>query len=119
VNAREEARRGDWVRVGWTILDAGERAPQVPEDTAKVPLEAVAEGWLDVDEARIGDEAWIRTAAGRRIAGRLVEIRPAPGHGFGEPVQELLAIGPKLRERLNRAGRNGEEPAGADSRRPA
>jgi 2-amino-4-ketopentanoate thiolase alpha subunit len=100
VSGDETATRGRWVEVGWTILEAGERAPQVPEDTASVPLEARACGWLDEAEAAIGANTWIRTAAGRRLEGRLLTLDPAPGHGFGEPVEELLTIGPKLRARL-------------------
>jgi sulfur transfer protein SufE len=34
-----KAKKGDWVQVYRVVLEAGERAPQVPEDTAKVPLE--------------------------------------------------------------------------------
>ncbi|MFN3328842.1 MAG: 2-amino-4-ketopentanoate thiolase, partial [Fervidobacterium pennivorans] len=33
------AKKGDWVQVQVTILHPYERAPQVPEDTKKVPLE--------------------------------------------------------------------------------
>lgn len=95
-----EASRGRWVRIQWVVLEAGERAPQIPEDTARVPLEARASGWLDQESAAVGEEATIRTPTGRRLTGRLIEIDPAPGHGFGMPVAELLAIGPELRRRL-------------------
>ncbi len=94
------ASRGDWVRIHWIVLDAGERAPQVPEDTARVPLEARASGWLDQDAAAVGEEVAIRTATGRTLTGTLTEIDPAPGHGFGKPIAELLRIGPDLRRRL-------------------
>jgi hypothetical protein len=94
------ASRGDWVRIHWVVLDAGERAPQVPEDTAKTPLQARASGWLDQETAAIGEEVAIRTATGRTLTGSLTEIDPAPGHGFGKPIAELLRIGPDLRRRL-------------------
>lgn len=96
-----EASRGRWVRIHWVVLQAGERAPQVPEDTARVPLEARASGWLVDDRARLGQEVTIRTATGRTLAGVLTEVDPAAGHGFGKPVAEMLAIGPDLRRRLD------------------
>jgi hypothetical protein len=82
------------------VLQAGERAPQVPDDTARVPLEARASGWLDQDEAEVGAAATILTNTGRRLTGALIEVDPAPGHGFGKPIGELLSIGPDLRRRL-------------------
>lgn len=34
-----EAKRGDWVRIHSIVLEVGERAPNIPEDTQNVPLE--------------------------------------------------------------------------------
>ena len=34
-----QAKKGDWVQIGRTVLAAGERAPQIPEETRRVPLE--------------------------------------------------------------------------------
>lgn len=110
------ARRNDWVRIHWVILAAGERAPSVPDDTKAVPLEARANGWLDIEEAAVGDEVAIHTAAGRTLTGTLVEVNPAFGHGFGEPIEQLLAIGPDLRRRVRRAGPTlPGAPAGGDA----
>jgi len=108
------ARRGAWVRIRWTVLGAGERAPQVPNDTKAVPLVARASGWLEDDEAGLGVMASVRTPSGRVLAGELIEIDPAPGHGFGRPVEELLAVGSDLRRRVKAAApprRDGGDPA--------
>jgi len=39
------AKKGDWVQIQVTILHPEERAPQVPEDTKKVPLEMRVKGF--------------------------------------------------------------------------
>ena len=49
----ELGRAGDWAEVLLVLLEAGERAPSLPEDTARVPLEvltAFAEFPLKVKE---------------------------------------------------------------------
>lgn len=96
----DAARKGDWVQIHRIVLEAGARAPQVPEDTQKVPLEARIKGFLANETAQIGEEVAIRTLAGRQVEGRLVAINPVYGHDFGEPIPELLAIGPELRRML-------------------
>ncbi len=96
---RERALPGAWVEVERELLAAGERAPQVPEDTARVPLEMRARGFL-TQPAAVGDEAEILTAAGRRIRGTLVLVDPPYTHGFGTPVPELARIGSELRALL-------------------
>ncbi|MGR8952181.1 MAG: 2-amino-4-ketopentanoate thiolase, partial [Gammaproteobacteria bacterium] len=42
----ERIGKGVWVEIHDIVLEAGERAPQVPEDTAKVPLEMCVKGFL-------------------------------------------------------------------------
>ena len=84
-----------------TLLEAGERAPQVPEDTQRVPLEMRAKGFLQV-AANIGEDAEILTVTGRRLRGTLVSANPAYAHGFGPPVAALLSIGAELRALLQR-----------------
>ncbi|MDD3449552.1 MAG: 2-amino-4-oxopentanoate thiolase subunit OrtA [Gammaproteobacteria bacterium] len=93
---------GSWVEIGAVVLAPGERAPQVPEDTRAVPLELRAKGVLAAP-ARIGERAEIRTAAGRRLAGTLVAVNPAYGHGFGAPVPALADVGREARALLKRA----------------
>jgi hypothetical protein len=81
------------------VLEQGERAPGLPADTAATPYQARVRGFLEAD-AQLGDLACVRTLAGRRVTGALQRLAPAPGHSFGEPVEELLAAGDELRERL-------------------
>lgn len=91
--------KGVWVEIHTIVLEPGERAPQVPEDTAKIPLEMRVKGFL-AEPAAIGDQAEIVTAAGRRLRGRLDAINPAYRHGFGPPIPELSTIGRELRALL-------------------
>lgn len=91
--------QGTWVELRATLLAAGERAPQVPDDTQQVPLELRVKGFLR-QAASPGEVAEIVTAAGRRLRGTLVRAEPAYDHGFGAPLAELLAVGPELRALL-------------------
>ncbi len=102
------AYAGDYVQIHSVILRPGERAPQVPEDTQKVPLELRIKGFLDHD-ACLGDEVTITTVLGRKVAGRLVAVNPAYPHDFGRPVPELLHVGEELWRFLGvRGGGKGE-----------
>ena len=94
------ARRGDWVQVHLVVLEAGERAPQVPNDTAKVPLEMKVKGSLVEDLAVIGDTVTVETSVGRKITGELVAIDPPYDVGFGPPPVELRSVGSELRKIL-------------------
>lgn len=98
--------RGSWVEVYRIVLEAGERASQVPEDTKKVPLEMRVKGYLNVD-AKIGDEIEITTAVGRVVAGRLTALNPPYDHGFGEPISELIPIGNEVKEIIGNGGNTG------------
>lgn len=100
----DRVTKDTWVEIRCTVLDPGQRAPQVPADTQGVPLEMRAKGFL-VAPARLGDEAEIVTAAGRRLRGVLSEINPAYQHGFGAPIPELSAIGREVRAMLREQGR--------------
>lgn len=99
---RVQARRGDWVQVHLVVLEAGCRAPQVPEDTSKVPLEMKVKGCLVEESAAVGDTVSVETAVGRRITGKLVAIDPPYDVGFGPPPVELRPVGSELREILKR-----------------
>jgi hypothetical protein len=101
----EPLAQGTWVEIGRTVLAAGERAPQAPEDTRRVPLEMRVKGVLAAPAAP-GERAEIVTAAGRRLAGTLIQANPAYTHGFGEPIAELLPIGEEARVLLREKGRS-------------
>ncbi len=92
---------GTWVEIGDIVLEPGERAPQVPEDTASVALEMRVRGVLLAPTA-LGEEAEIETAAGRRLRGVVLAVNPAYDHSFGPPVPELAAIGDDLRAALRK-----------------
>jgi hypothetical protein len=99
----DEIAKGTWVEVHDVVLAPGERAPQLPEDTGRVPLEMRVKGVL-VAPAAVGEDAEIVTAAGRRLRGRLVEVNPPYRHGFGAPIPELAAIGTEARALLKAGG---------------
>jgi hypothetical protein len=99
----EPVAKGAWVEIRRIVLRAGERAPQVPEDTRRVPLELRVKGFLAAPAA-LGEDCEIVTPAGRRLAGELVEIGPGYTHGFGAPVPELARIGEEVRAILRARG---------------
>ncbi|MDI7247349.1 MAG: 2-amino-4-oxopentanoate thiolase subunit OrtA [Bacillota bacterium] len=103
---------GEYVQIHSVVLKPGERAPQVPEDTQKVPLELRLKGYLDHD-AHIGEEVTITTVLGRKARGRLVAVNPPYPHNFARPVPELLHIGEELWRLLgardDRDGREGDQ----------
>lgn len=94
-----KAKKGDWVQVHQIILKPEERAPQVPDDTKKVPLELWVKGTIQHDAA-IGDTVEIKTMTGRTVTGNLVAVNPPYTHSFGEFVPELHKIDMQLREIL-------------------
>lgn len=102
----ERIPAGTWVGIHRIVLPAGERAPQVPEDTQAVPLEMRVKGFL-AEAAALGEEAEIHTRAGRRLRGTLIEVNPAYTHGFGPPIPELSSIGQEVRALLRTRGELG------------
>lgn len=94
---------GTWVEIHRIVLPAGERAPQVPEDTRQIPLEQRVKGFL-AEPATPDGEAEIVTPAGRRMRGTLVAVNPGYSHGFGPPIAELLPIGAAVRALLRERG---------------
>ena len=95
----KRVRKGTLVEIEQVILTPKQRAPQVPDDTKKVPLVMRARGTL-TDDSVIGKEVRIETVTGRMITGILVEENPAYGHGFGPPIPELVPIGRETRHIL-------------------
>ena len=99
------AEKGTWVEIHSMVLPAGERAPQVPKDTQKVPLVMRVKGFL-LEAANVGDVVEIETRTGRRLSGTLVIVNPAYTHTFGSPIDELSAIGSEVRNILKERGTN-------------
>ena len=92
-----------WVEIYRIELNPAERAPHVPEDTRRVPLEMRVKGFL-AEPALPGGEAEIITVVGRRLRGTLTQVNPAYSHGFGPPVPELSTIGMEVRTILRKRG---------------
>ena len=93
------AKKNDWVRIHRVVLPVDGRNTNLPEDTAKVPLEMWTKGFLQAD-AEIGDEVEVITATGRVENGTLIEVNPHYTHSYGEFVPELIQIDTQLREIL-------------------
>lgn len=91
------AKKGSWVRIHNVVLTPDQRASQVPEDTRAVPLEMWTKGFLIDDKAKTGDTVTVETYIGRKISGKLIEIKPYFEHDFGKCIPELLYIGRQLR----------------------
>ena len=89
-------KKGEWVEVEQIILKSEERPSSVPDDTRATPLIMRVRGFLQSD-AEIGEAAEVLTKANRLLSGKLRAVNPAYDHSFGEPIPELLEIGPMLR----------------------
>lgn len=94
------AKKGDWVEIEVVLLKAGERAPQVPEDTQNTPLLEWKRGFLQEESAQIGQEVEVKTLIGRVCRGVLCDISPQYKYDYGSPVAELLEVGCELRKEL-------------------
>ena len=100
-----DAKRGDWVIIHNTVLNPSQRAPHVPDDTKKVPLEMWVKGFLEKD-ANIGDLVNISTVTGRVVEGNLIKVNPYYSHDYGKCIPELLQIGLQAKEILFRGDTN-------------
>lgn len=94
---------GQLVDIRRVLLTGGERAEQVPADTAKVDLVMKVKGILQ-EAAEVGEECTVETAIGRRMSGTLIEENPPYRHHFGAPIPELMPIGRELRALLREGG---------------
>ena len=92
------AKKGDWLLIHKIILNPDQRSPQVPDDTKKVPLEMWIKGYLNEDEANIGDVVTITTITKRKEQGTLLEVNPYYTHSFGKFIPELLKISEQVRD---------------------
>ncbi len=93
------AKKGQHVQIHNIVLKPEERAPQVPEDTKKVPLEMWVKGTI-LSDCEIGNECEIETSTGRIVKGVLAEIEPPYTHDFGNYVEELNIVGRQVKKEL-------------------
>ena len=82
-----------------TILNAGERADNIPQDTAATPLVMWIKGFLTAD-CEMGGEATVRTVTGRTEKGALEEANPTTTVNYGDFVPEVFKIGADARKVL-------------------
>lgn len=92
------AKKGDWVRIHAVVLEASERTAKIPEDTKACNLEMWTKGFLQEENAEIGDEVTVETAVGRLEKGNLLEVNPYYTHSYGKFVPELIQIDKQLRD---------------------
>ncbi|WP_326907881.1 2-amino-4-oxopentanoate thiolase subunit OrtA [Sedimentibacter sp. MB31-C6] len=92
-------KKGEWVLIHRVVLEPSQRAPQVPDDTKKAPLEMWVKGYLQED-ANIGDEVTVLTRTKRIERGSLLEVNPYYKHDFGKFVPELNKISDQVKEIL-------------------
>lgn len=80
---------GTRVQVRIRFLEPGERAANLPPDTAGLPYEGRIRGEL-LQDGRLGESVSIETATGRKVQGVLEVCEPAYTHTFGRPDPALL-----------------------------
>lgn len=90
-------KKGEWVRIHATVLEAAERTAKLPDDTQACALEMWTKGFLQ-DDAEIGDEVTVKTASNRLEKGTLIEVNPYWPHSYGKFIPELVQIDKQLRE---------------------
>ncbi len=99
----KKAGPGNWVEISKIVLEPGERAPNLPPDTAAVPYTVRIRGFAS-SEAEIGSQISIVTAAGRTHSGKLEQINPEHDLSHGESVPELA----QARFELKKAAREAQ-----------
>lgn len=92
-------KQGQWVEVHNIVLNPSQRAPQLVEDTKKVPLEMRVKGYL-LEDSQLGQVVKIKTIIGRTVEGKLIRENPRHEFDYGEPVPEIMTIGTELKSRL-------------------
>ena len=85
--------KGTWVEIEQVVLAPEQRAPTLPEDTRQTPYLMRVSGFLQDEQAELGQEVRIRTIIGRELQGTLRVVNPGYSHSFGTTVPELLTIG--------------------------
>ena len=94
-------KKGTWVEIKSTILEVGQRASTVPEDTAKTPLNMWVKGYL-VNDAKLGELTTITTATGRIESGILEAVEPVTRLDFGQHIPEIAQISKQVRMEVSK-----------------
>ena len=96
-------RPGDWVEISAVLLSPAERAPNLPADTAAVPLVMRVRGFAQ-KAAKVGTVVQVKTQAGRVLRGTLLAVNPRFDHDFGGCVPELIEVRRRLKELMSGGG---------------
>lgn len=102
------AHKGDWVRIEQIILTPEQRLETLPEATRKVPLKCWTNGFLEEEEASVGEIVHIKTNIGRIISGTLYEIWPKYDHSFGRQQPVLIHVGEEIENLMKEEDQNGK-----------
>ncbi|MCL2608885.1 MAG: 2-amino-4-oxopentanoate thiolase subunit OrtA [Treponema sp.] len=86
------AEKGQWVRIKRLVLESGQRADKLPEETGRVPFTVWVTGRL-VSGAALGEEATVMTKTGRLEQGELLEVEPVYRLDYGRYVPQIAGIG--------------------------
>lgn len=92
-------KKDSYVEIMQIVLEVGERAENIPEETKITPLNLWAKGFL-LEDCELNKSCKIQTISGRVLEGILCEVNPAYEHGFGAFVSELMYIGPQAKKIL-------------------
>jgi 2-amino-4-ketopentanoate thiolase alpha subunit len=84
-------KKGTYVEITKVVLNANERALNIPADTKSVPFEMRIKGVLTTD-AKLNDVVTIQTETNRLVEGILKVVNPSFTHGFGHHVEILKEI---------------------------
>jgi hypothetical protein len=95
----DKIKKGTFVRVKRVILEAGQRADRIPDETRIVPFVMWSKGFLQQD-ANLGEEVTVTTRTGRFESGILEEANPQYELDYGKFVPELLRVGGDARRML-------------------
>lgn len=93
-------KKGTWVSIEKIVLEAKDRADNLPEDTKKTDLKQWVKGYLEED-ATIGDMVKVKTITDREEEGKLIEATPYYEINYGKFVGELLTISTQVKEILH------------------
>lgn len=94
------AKKNDYVQIHNIVLTPDMRSKNLPEETHTVPLEMWVKGYLQEEQASVGDTVTVKTRTGRICSGVLVDEAPHFEHSWGKQIPELLEIGDQVREIL-------------------
>ena len=89
-------KKGSYIRIEKTILEADQRTSKIPDDTKAVPFKMWTKGILQHD-CEMNGEATILTMSNRTDTGKLVEVNPMYELNYGDFLEEMTEIDVRLK----------------------